>query len=252
MFIKKNRYSSIRMSGDSFAFKRFVVRQDRCAMKVGTDGVLLGAWAQGGKRILDVGSGTGLVALMMAQRFDEARVCGVEIDEDAARQAQENVASSEFANRVQIESVSLQSYVERMGQEGDASLFDSIVSNPPFFENSLTNPDQSRTLARHASTLTYQELFNAVRLLLAPDGVFSAIIPDDCLQRFVSEGCLAGLFLTRKCAIKMVPRKQPKRYLLAFAKRMPEELEAEEETLMNADGSRSEWYARLTRDFYLR
>lgn len=251
MFIKKNRYSSIRMSGDSFAFKRFVVRQDRCAMKVGTDGVLLGAWAQGGKRILDIGSGTGLVALMMAQRFEEAHVCGVEIDEEAAQQAQENVETSEFATRVQIEAVSLQSFVERVGQEG-AAMFDSIVSNPPFFENSLTNPDQGRTLARHASTLTYAELFDAVRQLLTPEGEFSAIIPDDCLQRFISEGCLAGLFLTRKCAVKMVPRKQPKRYLLAFAKRMPEKLETEEVTLMNADGSRSEWYSRLTSDFYLR
>lgn len=240
------------MSGESFSFKRFVVRQDRCAMKVGTDGVLLGAWAQGGRRILDIGTGTGLVALMMAQRFSDAHVYGVEIDAEAARQAQENAASSEFAARVQIEAVSLQTYVGRMGQESVAPMFDSIVSNPPFFENSLTAPDQTRTLARHAETLSYGELFGAVRLLLAPDGEFSAIIPNDCLQRFVSEGCLAGLFLKRKCAVKMVPRKQPKRYLLAFVKQMPKELEAEEVTLMNADGSRSDWYARLTSDFYLR
>ena len=240
------------MSGDSFSFKRFVVHQDRCAMKVGTDGVLLGAWAHGGKRILDIGTGTGLIALMMAQRFSEASICGVEIDADAALQAQENVALSEFAARVQIEAVSLQSYVERIGQEGGTRLFDSIVSNPPFFERSLTNPDQSRTLARHASTLTYAELFGAVMRLLAPEGEFSTIIPDDCLSRFVAEGCLAGLFLTRKCAVKTVPRKSPKRYLLAFAKQMPKELEDGEATLMNADGSRSEWYSELTRDFYIR
>ena len=240
------------MSGDSFSFKRFVVHQDRCAMKVGTDGVLLGAWAHGGKRILDIGTGTGLIALMMAQRFPEASVCGVEIDADAALQAQENVALSEFAARVQIEAVSLQSYVGQIGQEGGARMFDSIVSNPPFFERSLTNPDQSRTLARHASTLTYAELFSAVKRSLTPEGEFSTIIPDDCLSRFVAEGCLAGLFLTRKCAVKTVPRKSPKRYLLAFAKQMPKDLEDGEATLMNADGSRSEWYSELTHDFYIR
>lgn len=240
------------MSGDSFSFKRFVVHQDRCAMKVGTDGVLLGAWAHGGKRILDIGTGTGLIALMMAQRFSEASICGVEIDADAALQAQENVALSEFAARVQIEAVSLQSYVGQIGQEGSTPMFDSIVSNPPFFERSLTNPDQSRTLARHASTLTYAELFGAVKRLLAPEGEFSTIIPDDCLSRFVAEGCLAGLFLTRKCAVKTVPRKSPKRYLLAFAKQMPKDLEDGEATLMNADGSRSEWYSELTHDFYIR
>ena len=240
------------MSGDSFSFKRFVVHQDCCAMKVGTDGVLLGAWAHGGKRILDIGTGTGLIALMMAQRFSEASICGVEIDADAALQAQENVALSEFAARVQIEAVSLQSYVGQIGQEGGARMFDSIVSNPPFFERSLTNPDQSRTLARHASTLTYAELFGAVKRLLTPEGEFSTIIPDDCLSRFVAEGCLAGLFLTRKCAVKTVPRKSPKRYLLAFAKQMPTDLEDGEATLMNADGSRSEWYSELTYDFYIR
>ena len=240
------------MSGVSFTFKRFVVRQDRCAMKVGTDGVLLGAWARGGYRILDIGTGTGLIALMMAQRFANARVSGVEIDVDASMQAQENVAASEFASHIQIESVSLQTFVDRLGED-DANLrFDSIVSNPPFFERSLPNPDQNRTLARHTSTLTYAELFDAVRLLLTLEGEFSAIIPDDCLSHFVAEGCLAGLFLTRRCAVKTVPRKQPKRYLLAFAKRMPQELEDEEVVLMNADGSRSEWYKELTRDFYLR
>lgn len=240
------------MSGDSFSFKRFVVRQDRCAMKVGTDGVVLGAWARGGRSVLDIGTGTGLVALMMAQRYPEAHVCGLEIDADAARQAVENVAASEFASRVQIEPVSLQSFVERVGQGGDGQLFDSIVSNPPFFENSLVNPDERRTLARHAATLTYGELFDGVRQLLSPSGEFSAIIPADHLNHFVAEGNVAGLFLTRRCALKTVPRKAPKRYLLAFAKRLPEVLHSEEATLMNADGSRSEWYQNLTRDFYLR
>ena len=94
------------MSGQGFTFRRFSVRQDKCAMKVGTDGVLLGAWAAGGRNILDVGTGTGLIALMMAQRFEKATVCGIDTDEDACRQAQENISESPYARRIEIPEVS--------------------------------------------------------------------------------------------------------------------------------------------------
>lgn len=113
-----------------FKFKQFEIHQDRCAMKVGTDGVLLGAWAPGGKRILDVGSGTGLISLMMAQRFPEAQVLGIDMDGEACEEAAENVAASPFADRVEIECCRLQDY-------HSAESFDAIVSNPPFFLNSL-------------------------------------------------------------------------------------------------------------------
>lgn len=112
-----------------FRFKKFEILQDRCAMKVGTDGVLLGAWASGGTRILDIGCGTGLIALMMAQRFPAAQVVGIDIDEEACGQARENVAASSFSDRIDVAHCRLQDY---SGEE-----FDAIVSNPPFFLNSL-------------------------------------------------------------------------------------------------------------------
>lgn len=138
----------------NFRFKQFEIEQDRCAMKVGTDGVLLGAWAQGGRRILDIGSGTGLISLMMAQRFPEAEVVGIDMDADACGQARENVMASPFRDRVEIECCRLQDFggagVSKTAEtletaealetaEGlkAAGVFDAIVSNPPFFVGSL-------------------------------------------------------------------------------------------------------------------
>jgi tRNA1Val (adenine37-N6)-methyltransferase len=138
-----------------FKFKQFEIHQDRCAMKVGTDGVLLGAWAPGGKRILDVGSGTGLISLMMAQRFPEAQVRGIDMDGEACEEAAENVAASPFADRVEIECCRLQDYHSEES-------FDAIVSNPPFFLNSLKNPDSKRTMARHTDSLPFRDLFRPI------------------------------------------------------------------------------------------
>lgn len=151
-----------------FAFKKFVIHQDRCAMKVGTDGVLLGAWANGGSRILDIGTGTGLIALMMAQRFAKATIDAVEIDAEAATQARENVAATAYADRISIAETAIQLYPTH-------HKYDAIVSNPPFFIDSLINPNAQRTTARHACALKYCELFAAVKALLDSDGEFSAI-----------------------------------------------------------------------------
>ena len=147
-----------------FKFKHFEIHQDRCAMKVGTDGVLLGAWALGGKRILDIGSGTGLISLMMAQRYPEAQVVGIDLDAEACAEARENVAASPFADRVNIVDCRLQDYES-------LEKFDAIVSNPPFFLNSLKNPDSKRSMARHADSLPFRELFRGVKLLLSDDEI---------------------------------------------------------------------------------
>lgn len=237
-----------------FRFKHFLVKQDRCAMKVGTDGVLLGAWASGGSRILDIGVGTGLVSLMMAQRFPEATLVGIDMDKEACEQAMENVAASPFADRVVVENSRLQDFMLRPmlgGESEPVRLFDSIVSNPPFFVNSLKNPDARRSMARHADTLTFRELFQGVRRLLVDDGVFSAIVPSEVLDGFVAEGCIAGFYLVRRCAVKTVARKAPKRYLLSFARSRRENFEDMTVVMMEGDGERSEWYARITDDFYL-
>lgn len=254
-----------------FTFKQFKISQDRCAMKVGTDGVLLGAWASGGGRVLDIGAGTGLVSLMMAQRFPLAQVVGVEIDASAAGQAAENVATSPFADRVRIENMSLQDYAAsvntdyceggRMALNKDSyenkqsvgfQPFDAIVSNPPFFVGSLKNPDAQRSLARHTDSLPFSELFRCVRSLLSADGVFSAIVPTAGVDAFLSEAYLVGLSLVRRCDVRTVARKPAKRTLLAFSFHTAESICREEVVLQEADGSRSEWYRGLTEAFYVR
>ena len=227
-----------------FKFKQFEIHQDRCAMKVGTDGVLLGAWAPGGKRILDIGSGTGLISLMMAQRCQEAQVIGVDLDAEACDEARENVAASPFADRVSIACCRLQDYES-------AEEFDAIVSNPPFFLNSLKNPDSKRSMARHADSLPFRDLFLGVKRLLSEEGVFSAIVPSEVLDAFTSEAYLLGFCLVRQCGVKTVGRKQPKRFMLTFARHRTVEMENAIEVMMDSDGNRSEWYAKITEEFYV-
>lgn len=257
----------------NFRFKQFEIEQDRCAMKVGTDGVLLGAWAQGGRRILDIGSGTGLISLMMAQRFPEAEVVGIDMDADACGQARENVMASPFRDRVEIECCRLQDFggaseaAEASGTaevlkadcgasetaEGlkAAGVFDAIVSNPPFFVDSLKNPDSKRTMARHTDSLPFRDLFAGVKRLLSDDGIFSAIVPVEVVEQFVAESCILGFYLIRKCGVKTVERKQPKRFMLSFAKHRISPYEEHVETMMESQGNRSEWYRKITDEFYL-
>ncbi len=236
------------MPNDYFQFKKFTVMQSRCAMKVGTDGTLLGAWARGkssgdaSSTILDIGTGTGLIALMMAQRYSHARILGIDIDPEACEQACENVAHSPFSDRISIVCVDLKN------QQG---IFDTIVSNPPFFEASLTSPDEQRTLARHTSSLSYRDLVTNAWRLLSDDGEFSLIIPAESRQYLEAEASLCGYFKIRECAIKTTPRKQPRRYLLAFAKHPAEEVEMMEGIIETAPNLRSEWYRQLTGEFYL-
>lgn len=240
--MKINGYFCMYMANGFFRFRQFTVWQDACAMKVGTDGTLLGAWAEGGVRILDVGTGTGLIAMMMAQRFPQADVTGIDLEKGACEQALSNVRQSVFHDRVSIFHTPLQSF--------DTDRYDAIVCNPPFFVDSLGCPDESRNVARHASTLTYSELFYGVSRLLADTGVFSAIVPFDCYERFGHAAVHAGMFLSRVCAVRTTPRKSPRRYLLAFRKH-PCDVETCEECLCDTDGTRSQWYGKLTENFYL-
>lgn len=228
------------MSNDFFSFKKFTIRQSHCAMKVGTDGTLLGAWAHGGFKILDVGTGTGLIALMMAQRFPEAEVTGIDIDEEACLQAQENVKNSPFDLNIL--------HTNLMDMEG---LFQSIVSNPPFFDVSLKCPDEKRTMARHTLSLCYHDLMMHSWRLLSDDGELSVIIPAEWKSKLESEALLAGFFKSRECAIKTTPKKNPRRYLLAYRKHPVENVETAEEVLEIAPNVKSEWYASITQDFYL-
>ncbi len=229
------------MANEYFRFQHFTVHQSQCAMKVGTDGTLLGAWANGGKHILDIGTGTGLVALMMAQRFPTAQITGIDIDEKACEQARLNVAESPFTN-INIR------HLNAIDMQGS---FDAIVCNPPFFHFSLQCPDERRNQARHTVMLTYRQLMTVVARLLCEKGQFSAVIPADCKEQFEAEALLAGLSLARRCAIHTTPRKPVRRYLLAFGKHAMGEVEQTEGVIEEMPGIRSVWYADLTKDFYL-
>ena len=204
-------------------------------MKVGTDGVLLGAWAKGGPRILDIGTGTGIIALMMAQRYPEAQVTAIDIDEGAVRQAEQNVSRSPFLGRI---SVLQQAVQEHLGE------YESIVSNPPFFIDSLQAPDEQRNMARHTATLSYAELMKAAYRLLADNGEFSVVIPFDYRRRMEDEAVFVGFFPSRVCGVKTTERKPAKRYLLAFRKH-PCPCQKEQLTIGSED------YQALTSAFYL-
>lgn len=207
-------------------------------MKVGTDGVLLGAWATGGTRVLDIGTGTGIIALMLAQRCPQAQVTAIDIDEGAVRQASHNVAQSPFADRIEVLHESVQDF------DGADGGFDAIMSNPPFFIDSLNAPDRQRNIARHAETLTYGQLMQAAWRLLADGGEFSVVVPFDYRQRMEDEATFVGFFPSRVYAVRTSARKPAKRFLLAFRKH-PCPCERTEITLGD------EAYTLLTKDFYL-
>lgn len=235
------------MSNDFFQFKEFTIHQRRAAMKVGTDGVLLGTMAEGGKQILDIGTGTGIISLMMAQRYPDAQFTAVEIDDNAYLDAQENFAASSFSDRITLVKAAFQDYARTCGRT-----FDCIVSNPPYFDESLENPDEGRTRARHTSSLPFRELIGGAYRLLEDGGCFSVCIPPEVLKKFSAECLITGFSLKTCYGIKSVPRKpMPKRYVLVYQKGLITEPEEHIFCMQNADGSRSEWYQELMKDFYL-
>ena len=229
-----------------FQFKQFTVDDSRCAQKVGTDSVLLGAWAQveGARRILDIGTGSGLLALMAAQRAPKAQVVGVEIDPQAVCQARENVAQSSFRQRIEIVEQDVKVF---RTQEP----FDCILSNPPYFLETTLPPDDSRALARHVQFLTFDELTHAVDALLSPSGLFHVILPLDHVREFVTQSLIVGLNLTRRCLVRTVWHKPPRRALLTFSRPVPAAVTEEELILQQPDGSRTDAYSLLAKDFYL-
>ena len=332
------------MASTGFQFQQFFVRHDRCAMRVGTDGVLLGAWARiptlqpteilcpkdlfpsekdhihinlpisgtskqsvadivkqpasdisrqpseqssgyirtnshslqqfpqkntlsSTPHILDIGTGTGLVALMMAQRFPIALIEAREIEPDAAAQAALNFKNCAWSNRLTIIPQSIQDFIKENYTISDNQktlelltehpaktpiLYDAITCNPPFFVDSLKCPDDHRTLARHSDTLSPHDLMTAAKSLLKPWGELSIIIPTDIISKYEAEAAFSGLLLTRITTIRTVARKMPKRALLAFSPTRLLRTDINEQTLMNADNSRSQWYQQLTKDFYIK
>ena len=217
-------------------------------MKVGTDGVLLGAWAgvrPSDRRMLDIGTGTGLIALMLAQRAPEASVTGVDIDDVA--QARENADASPWGDRVVFERCPVQEF--RAPEP-----FDLIVSNPPFFVDSLTCPDEGRTAARHAVHLPFDELRDAVLRLMAPAGRFAVVLPTAEAERFLAV-CAGRLALTRRTDVRTTPRHPAKRVLMEFSRAGAADAVPEISELTVGTGEHECYtpeYRALTRDFYLK
>lgn len=234
------------MANPFFQFKQFTVWHDKCAMKVGTDGVLLGAWASvhEARRILDIGTGTGLIALMLAQRtLPNASIVALEIDEAAVVQAKENIDRSPWKDRIEVVQADFADY-------HPAEKFDVIVSNPPYFVSSLNCPDQQRNTARHNSALTYDKLLEGVAGLLSKDGLFSMVIPADVADRVKAIASKWSLHAVRRLDVITKPGGVPKRTLISFSFDERECVVAELLTELTRH-QYSEEYKALTRDFYL-
>lgn len=234
------------MSNNYFRFKRFTIEQEKCAMKVGTDGCLLGGWfdCSQSRRILDVGTGSGLIAIMAAQRSN-AHVTGIEIDSDAVLQAKVNVKNSSWNDRIEIIEENLLAYMPD-------ELFDTIVSNPPYFVNSLKCDDVSRTLARHSDSLGSDGFFSSAARLLTPDGKVSVIIPCDILEEWQSSAAEFGFYPSRTTFVKTTPRKNPKRVMVEFCREKVAEAENGTLVLEDSPGVYSEEAQDILRDFYLK
>lgn len=201
------------MSNPYFQFKQFTVWHDKCAMKVGTDGVLLGAWTsvESAHRILDIGTGTGLVALMLAQRsLPDANIVALEIDEAAVGQARENVIRSPWKERVEVVQADFRKY-------RSSDKFDVIVSNPPYFVDSLECPDRQRAAARHNDSLTYEDLLEGVSGLLTENGFFTVVIPADVAERVKKIASIKKLYAVRQLNVITKPGGIPKRVLITFS-----------------------------------
>ena len=236
------------MRGKGFTFKQFHIDHSRCAMKVGTDGTLLGAWTTlpANGRILDIGTGTGLIAIMAAQRTSEAKITAIDIDEDCVLQAQENIAASPWPDRIEV--------IHSALQEFDASeKFDVIISNPPYFIDSQLSPDAARSTARHTTTLPFNELVTGVRRLLADGGHFALILPPSEMERFrsIARGVM---FVVRECHVWSTPTSGVRRIMAEFQAEPPTELTVVEKIIIEEKGRHeySEEYRTLTRDFYLK
>ena len=236
-----------------FRLKLFTIDQTNASMKVGTDSDLLGTMAYGGKNILDIGTGTGILTLMMAQRFPEAQFTAVEIDDKAVIDASTNFSSSPWSERITLIHDSFQSFIEKEISESRQERFDAIICNPPFFDKSLECPEQGRQRARHTSSLPFETLIDGAYRMLEEGGPFSLILPPEVLEKFCLKAKERGFALKEKNGIQTLPGNPPKRYILVFQKSLDSSLCVSENTfsMRNADNTYSQWYNDLLRDFLL-
>jgi len=229
-----------------FRFKEFAINHQNSAMKVGTDGVLLGAWSQAKnpETILDIGTGTGLVALMCAQRFREANVIGIEYAETAHLDALLNFSNSPFASRLTALCGDIIEYSANF-------TYDLITCNPPYFVKSMKSSDSHRNLARHQDSLPLDRLFEKVHQLLSPKGGFALIIPSNLLQEVVTLSENLEFCITKKTFVKGNENAEPKRVLLQLTKQY-QPIVIEELVIELERHQYTPEYVNLTKDFYLK
>jgi len=239
-----------------FQFKEFTVRQDKCAMKIGTDGVLLGAWTpihQQPNSVLDIGTGTGIIALQLAQRSDAEMIDALEIDANAYEQAVGNFENSDWGDRLFCYHASLKQFTEEIDD-----VYDLIVSNPPFYNDDFTSENEARNNARFTSSLSFEHLLNSVAKLLSKNGVFSVIIPFKEETHFIHLAKQVNLYPTQICRVKGHANSATKRSLKAFSFRAHLNIGQENKPKISEliiEITRHQYtqaYINLVQDFYLK
>lgn len=233
-----------------FSFKQFSIQQDRCAMKIGTDGVLLGAWTpieNNPLSILDVGTGTGVIALMLAQRSHAEQIDALEIDEEAYEQSVDNFENSPWSDRLFCFHAGLDEFVEEPEDE-----YDLIVSNPPFYTDEYKSENEQRDLARFADAMPFEDLIEAADLLLSENGIFAVIIPFKEEETFLALAAAFELYPLKITRVKGTPTTEIKRSLLAFSRNESVNFPVDELIIETARHIYTSEYIALTKDFYLK
>ena len=233
-----------------FTFKQFAIEQDRCAMKIGTDGVLLGAWVPIDNHpfsILDIGTGTGIIALMLAQRSAAQQIDALEIDEAAYEQATDNFENSPWNDRLFCFHAGLDEFIEEPEEE-----YDLIVSNPPFYSEDYKTENESRDLARFQDAMPFEQLLEAADLLLSEHGIFTVIIPFKEEENFIALANEFELYPLKITRVKGTPTTEIKRSLLAFSRNETTDLPIDELVIETARHVYTQEYIGLTKDFYLK
>jgi tRNA1Val (adenine37-N6)-methyltransferase len=234
------------MASRPFLFKKFEVNQKGVAHPVGTDSILLGAWAPGNESgpMLDIGTGTGVIALMLAQRFDSGAIVGIDLHADSVVCAQGNFQASPWPSRLTAQHVRLQEYTPNQS-------FNLISCNPPFFDEEILAPDEHRSRARSTTDLSHVALLENVKRLLSSNGVFSCILPPIAAQGLIETAQQLGLYPYRICRVHSRPNKPVERVMMAFGKKLGSC--TEEHLILHAETGLepSEAFRQLAADFYL-
>ena len=234
----------------TFNFKQFTIQQDRCAMKIGTDGVLLGAWCPIDNNpfsVLDIGAGTGILSLMLAQRSNAEQIDSLEIDEEAYEQCVENFENSPWSDRLFCFHAGLDEFVDEPEDE-----YDLIISNPPFYSEDFKSDNSQRDLARFQDALPFEDLIEAANLLLSENGIFAVIIPFKEEKNFIDLCAEVELYPVKVTRVKGTPTTEIKRSLLAFKRYELSTLTADELIIETSRHQYTDDYINLTKDFYLK